>query len=184
MTRLASEIEQIILEHRLPVFEDELPDGEFVMPYYDGYSIVNLPATTAALFDIQLPGAIALPDELWKPFSGSVRCIVQVLIDALGYYRLQRAMSAGPETLFHQIDRRGGSQFPLTSVCPSTTTTALSSLWTGRMPIEHGMLGTRLFLRDQGLRANMIYFTPVGFNSPNILLDEGMEAGDFLPVPG
>jgi hypothetical protein len=46
------------------------------------------------------------------------------------------------------------------------------------------MLGTRLFLRDQSLRANMISFSPVGFEHREILLDEGLEPASFLPVPG
>jgi hypothetical protein len=181
---LAAKIEQKILEHRLPLLQDDLPAGELVMPHYDGYSIVNIPATTAAMLDVPLPGAPPLPQDVWRPFSEGVRCVVRIIIDALGYYRLQRFMTTEPDTSFHQLLRRGGYLFPLTSVCPSTTTTALSSLWTGRVPIEHGMLGTRLFLRDQGIRANLIFFSPVSFKSRNILLDEGMKPAEFLPVPG
>lgn len=184
MTGLASEIEQTILDHRLPLLDGNLPPGEFVMPHYEGYSIANVPGTTAALLDVQLSGANPIPDPVWSAFAGGVRCVVRVIIDALGYYRLQQFMAAEPDTLFHRLLRRGGQLVPLTSVCPSTTTTALSSLWTGRMPAEHGMLGTRLFLRDQGLRANMIYFSPVAFEQPNVLLDEGMKPAEFLPVPG
>ncbi len=184
MANLAVEIEQQILDHRLPLLDGELPVGEFILPLYDGYSIVNLPATTAALLGVQLPGAPPLPHDLWQAYAGSVRCVVRVIIDALGYYRLLRFMTAEPDTLFHRLLRRGGQLIPLTSVCPSTTTTALSSLWTGRTPVEHGMLGTRLFLRDRGLQANMIFFTPVGFERHNVLVDEGMEPAEFLSVPG
>jgi hypothetical protein len=184
MTGLASEIEQAILHHRLPSLDGALPFGEFVIPNYDGYSIANVPATTAALLGVQLPGANPIPDPVWEAYADGVRCVVRVIIDALGYYRLQQFMATEPDTLFHRLLRRGGQLVPLTSVCPSTTTTALSSLWTGRMPVEHGMLGTRLFLRDQGLRANMIYFTPVAFERQNVLLDEGLEPAEFLPVPG
>ena len=163
MANLAAEIEQAIRDHRLPLLDAALPSDEFVMPCYDTFSIVNLPATTAGLLGIPLPGAPPLPRDVWGSFAGGVRCVIRVLIDALGYLRLQRLMSAEPDSLFQRLLRRGGTLIPLTSVCPSTTTTALSSLWSGRTPAEHGMLGTRLFLRDQGLQANMIYFTPVGF---------------------
>jgi hypothetical protein len=184
MVNLAAEIEQTILDHRLPSLDGDLPEGEFVLPCYGGLSIVNVPATTAALLDVQLPGACPLPQEVWGPYAGGVRCVVRVVIDALGYRRLQRFMVQEPDTLFHRLLGQGGQLVPLTSVCPSTTTTALSSLWTGRLPVEHGLLGTRLFLRDQGLQANMISFTPVGFERRNALLEEGMEPGKFLPVPG
>lgn len=184
MDYLADEIESTLLSHRLPLLDGALPDGEFVMPYYGGYSIVNLPATSAALLGVRLPGAPPLPREVWEPFTGGVRCVVRIIVDALGYPRLRRIMAANPDTLFHRLLRQGGRLVPLTSVCPSTTTTALSSLWTGRMPVEHGMMGTRLFLRDRGLQANMIYFTPVSFDRRGVLLDEGMEPASFLPLPG
>jgi hypothetical protein len=184
MTNLADEIERTLFSHRLPLLDGALPDGEFVMPHYGGYSIVNVPATAAALLGIQLPGASPLPHEVWGPFAGGVRCVIRVIVDALGYPRLRRIMAAESNNLFHRLRHQGGRLIPLTSVCPSTTTTALSSLWTGRMPIEHGMMGTRLFLRDRGLQANMIYFTPVSFDRQGILLDEGMEPAKFLPLPG
>jgi hypothetical protein len=184
MANLAAQFEQEILEHRLPLLDGELPGGEFILPHYQGYSIANLPATTAALFDVRVSGTPPVPQEVWGSYAGDVHCVVQVLIDALGYHRLLRFMSGESDTLFHRLLRRGGQLIPLTSVCPSTTTTALSCLWTGRTPLEHGMLGTRLFLRDQGLQANMIYFTPVGFERHNVLLEEGMKPANFLPIAG
>lgn len=180
----APDIERTILKHRLPLLEDSLSSDEFVMPHYDGYSIVNAAATTAALFGIPFTGTPTLPRELWASLSNGVRCVVQILIDALGYYHLRRFMDKTGNSLFHRFEQNGGLLFPLTSVCPSTTTAALSSLWTGRTPIEHGMLGTRLFLRDQGLRANMIHFTPAGFLSHNVLVAEGIKPSEFLQVPG
>jgi hypothetical protein len=184
MTGSASQIEATLLDHHLPLLEGQLPLGEFVMPHFDGYSIANVPATTANLLGVRLPASKPIPEPVWKEYVGGVRCVVCVTIDALGYHRLQRFMDAETDTVFQRLAGRGGRLVPLTSVCPSTTTTALSSLWTGRTPVEHGMLGTRLFLRDQGVRANMIFFTPTAFQRPNVLLDEGMEPAQFLPVPG
>ncbi len=184
MADVAAKIEQAIRDHRLPLLDAALPSDEFVTPHYEGYSIVNLPATTAALLGIHLTGAPSLPRDVWEPFAGGVRCVIRVIVDALGYLRLRRLMAAEPDSVFHRLLRGGGQLIPLTSVCPSTTTTALSSLWSGRTPTEHGMLGTRLFLRDQGLQANMIYFTPVSFKRHGVLVEEGMEPASFLPIPG
>jgi hypothetical protein len=184
MPNLAAEIEEAIRGHRLPSLGGDLPQDEFILPHYEGLSIINLPATEAALLGVSLPGAPPIPRDVWGAFAGGVRCIVRVIIDALGYYHLQRIMATQPDSLFHQLLRRGGQFIPLTSVCPSTTTTALASLWTGQTPTSHGMLGTRLFLRDQGLRAHMIYFNPVGLGPSNLLLEGGMDAAQFLPTPG
>jgi hypothetical protein len=184
MAGLAAAIEREILTLELPLLDATLPKGEFVMPHYQGYSIVNIPATNAALLGIELPHSIPIPGSVWEPYADGVRCVVQIVIDALGYRRLQQHMALEPDSLFHRLLGGGGRLIPLTSVCPSTTTTALSSLWSGRLPIEHGMLGTRLFLRERGLQANMIYFSPVGFRHREILVEEGMDPGNFLPVPG
>jgi hypothetical protein len=184
MSDLAAQIERKLDDYRLAFRTERLPKNEFLVPHYDGYSIVNIPATAAALLGVPLPDLRPLAGEIWESFTGGVRCVVQIIIDALGYRRLQRHMAAEPDSPFHHLLHWGGQLIPLTSVCPSTTTSALSSLWTGRTPAEHGMLGTRLFLRDRGLRANMIFFTPVDFERHGLLVKEGMEPSAFLGVPG
>ncbi len=129
MTGLASQIERTLLDHHLPLLERQLPLGEFVMPHFGGYSIANVPATTAILLGVRLSGSKPIPEAVWQEFAGGVRCVVAVNIDALGYNRLQRFMDSEPDTVFQRLLGRGGQLVPLTSVCPSTTTTALSSLW-------------------------------------------------------
>jgi hypothetical protein len=57
MSDLAVEIEAAILAHRLPALDGNLAKGEFVLPNYAGFSIANLPATTAALLGVSFPGA-------------------------------------------------------------------------------------------------------------------------------
>ena len=94
MSDLAIEIEAAILAHRLPSLDGNLAKGEFVLPNYAGFSIANLPATTAALLGVPPPGAPPLPREVWGPFTGGVRCVVRVIVDALGYYRLRRRLPA------------------------------------------------------------------------------------------
>jgi len=40
---------------------------------------------------------------------------------------------------------------PLTSIVPSTTAAALTSLWTGRSAAEHGIAGYELWLKEYGI---------------------------------
>ncbi len=184
MSDLTAKIEKTIRAHRLPPLDDGLPEGEFVWPHYEGLSIANTPATSGALLGVKLPGAPPLPQEIWEPLAGGVRCVVRVLVDALGYLRLNRILAAEPEHPFHRLLERGARLVPLTSVVPSTTTTALTSLWTGRTPAEHGVLGTKLFLRSHSLRANMISFSPFGFSMADILTEFGLDPAQFVPRPG
>src|SRR5439155_9728139 len=54
-----------------------------------------------------------------------------------------------------------GTLAPLTSVFPSTTTAALTSLSTGLAPGRHGMLGYEMWLKEFGMTANMIQLQPM-----------------------
>ncbi len=61
----------------------------------------------------------------------------------------------------------------VTSVFPTTTTAALTSLFTARLPSEHGMLGYILFLKEFGFLTNMIELSPFGYRRD--LLKDRME---------
>jgi hypothetical protein len=182
MSDLTRQIEDAI-RHDVPAFAARLGE-DVVWPRYDGYSIANLPPTFAAILGVQLPApALApLPADLWHNLARDVRRVVFVLIDALGYRRLLRAVQADASSLWKPLIERGRF-FPLTSVFPSTTVAALSSLWTGLAPAQHGYLGTRLFLREYGVLAEMISLRPAVKGRAGELLDMGLEPDKFLPAP-
>jgi hypothetical protein len=79
---------------------------------------------------------------------------------------------------------QGSLMTALTSVVPSTTSAALTTLWTGRSPAEHGILGYELFLREFGMVTNMITHAPAAFDRrAGILYEAGFSPESFLPVP-
>ncbi len=180
MTNLADHIESVI-RHDAPSLA-MLSGDDVIWPRYDGYSIANLPATFAAILGAHIPGLPSLPADLWRDLAHDVRRIVFVLIDALGYRRFLRAIEADTDSLWRPLIERGRF-FPLTSVFPSTTVAALSSLWTGRAPSQHAYLGTRLFLRELGAVAEMISLKLVVKGRPGQLLEMGLEPEKFLPAP-
>ena len=179
---LAYQIESSI-RRDVPPFAAQLGD-DVVWPRYDGYAIANLPATFAAILGTQMPApALApLPADLWRDLGRDVRRIVFVLIDALGYRRFRRALEADSKSGWRPLVERGRF-FPLTSVFPSTTVAALSSLWTGLAPSQHGYLGTRLFLREYGALVDMISLKLVVNGVPGQLLTMGLDPDKFLPAP-
>ncbi|MCI0476903.1 MAG: alkaline phosphatase family protein, partial [Anaerolineales bacterium] len=133
---------------------------EFIAPNYGGRSIVNVPATIIRA----LGGHFHTPPldpEITKGFTTGVQRVVYVVADAMGYRRLLDALDANPQNGFHKLLQRGANLVPITSTFPSTTTAALTSLWSGYTPAEHGFIGFQLFLREQSVRANMIRFSPV-----------------------
>jgi hypothetical protein len=185
----ATTIEQALLSRQLP---DLLPPTEgWVLPHYDGLSIANLPPTIAALLGGTLlspPGTSPLgalpplPRELWADWADGLRRVVLVILDALGYRKLQELWSAGEGQPFAGL-AEAGRLVPLTSVFPSTTDAALVSLGTGRSPAEHGWLAYEMYLRELGIAANAILLCPVWTRQSDLLLGWGLEPETLVPVP-
>jgi hypothetical protein len=77
-----------------------------------------------------------------------------------------------------------GRLVPLTTVFPSTTNTVLTTLWTGYSPAAHGILAFELYLRELGVAASTLFFWPVHHRRRDELVDWGLDAEEFCPVPG
>ena len=102
---------------------------ERVLPAYGGRCI------TAAI-----PGLLAgVETELISDPVASAPTVVMLVIDGLGWHQLRRNRSLAP-VLAAANDRTP----PITTVAPSTTATALTSLTTGAAPSEHGLVGYRV----------------------------------------
>jgi len=158
-----------------------LPD-HFVLPDYTGYSIANIAPTIARVFDVNLEGpSPPLPECVWADVARDVECVVLLLLDAVGYLQLKGYMASEP-SLFTRLARQG-QFFPITSVFPSTTVSALTSIRTGRSPVDHGFLGTKLLLSEQGVLANMLKMAPAAYTGAGRLDKWGWEAADFVTVP-
>jgi len=164
-------------------FEGLALPPEFVAPHYRGCSIVNLTASVAQIFGAQ-KDRTPLDAAYLGSLPRGVRQVVMVMVDALGYQTLRRALAASRRNGLRCLLEAGGRLAPLTSVFPSTTTAALTSLWTGYTPAEHGFVGYQLFLREFSTRANMISFSPAATQGLGKyqLLDAGLQPEKFLPV--
>jgi len=180
---LATEFERRIRAPKLPGLTDSLSGEEFILPHYSGLSIANLPATLAGLLGRGLEGAEPpLPGDAWQALGEDVRCLVWVILDAVGYRSFRRLLDAG-DTIWGRLAQEG-TLVPLTSVFPSTTMAAMSSFWTGRAPGGHGFLGRKLFLSEFGVLADMIRLTLATRGRPGALLEWGWQPETFLPAPG
>lgn len=81
--------------------------------------------------------------------------VVLVVIDGLGWEQLEERRRLAP-TLAAMA---GG---PITTVCPTTTATALTSLTTGRPPSEHGVVGYRIRVLDNEVLNVLRWTTAAG----------------------
>lgn len=185
---LASEFEKTIRRNRLVSLETVFESEDFILPHYGGYSIANLGATIAGLLGKDVEDTLVkagleppLPRSVWGHMATGADCVVVVVLDAVGYLGFRRLLET-EETGFGQL-AEAGVLVPLTSVFPSTTMAAMSSIWTGRSPADHGFLGRRLFLSEYGFVADMIRLMPALHGEPGSLVDWGWEPETFIPVP-
>jgi hypothetical protein len=179
MPDLTSALLPDIRAYRLP--DLDLGPGA-VHPNYSGRSILNLPSTLDRWLGLT-PGPhapLAIPglDDL----AAGARQVVVCLLDALSLSRFTALLDGSGRALQPLV--ADGLLAPLTSVVPSTTTAALTTLWTGRSPAEHGILGYELLLREYGLVANMITLAPAAFDNQRGLLERaGVRPQSLLPLP-
>jgi predicted AlkP superfamily pyrophosphatase or phosphodiesterase len=166
--------------HRLPGFD--LGAG-FVYPDYSGQSILNIPNSICAALGVPAFGTPRLHADIMAPIEGSYQRVVLVLIDALAFHRL-RAWMQEPEFAVWKRISEAGILAPLTSVSPSTTCAALTSLWTSAAPAQHGIVGYELWLREYGVVANMILHSPFSFDrQPGSLAHAGFVPREFMNLP-
>ncbi|MBT3342654.1 MAG: hypothetical protein HN712_26575 [Gemmatimonadetes bacterium] len=146
----------------LAAVEAVAADGAGVVPDYDGGSIVNVPASILAAFGCQTPSAPLrhdLVDPALLDAPGGVACLV---VDALGSAQLQAGLDAGRAPHLQRLVDEVGPPGQLTSIFPSTTTAALTSLATAQPPAQHGILGHVLWLEQIQAACNVLHFAPVG----------------------
>jgi len=136
-----------------------------IYPFYDGLNLANIPNSICHWFGIPSlhPELIDLP-EISFP-TGQIKNIILLLIDGLSFERMRTWLE--DDKFSHKLNT--GWKFihenalftPLTSVIPSTTANALTCLWTGCFPGEHGVVGYEVFLKEYQAIVNMILQTPV-----------------------
>ena len=127
-----------------------------------------------------------LDSNLTHTLPGTYDEVILLVVDSLGmalYNRLLDHIQQNPpqsawKPLWEQI-----TIACLTSTCPSTTTTVLTSLWTGREASQHGLVGYEMWLQEYGVIANMISHAPVDqADDIGSLCKLGFDPLKFLPA--
>lgn len=178
MSDLTTELIESIRSYHLP--DLQLKD-DCIHPAYDGLSILNLPGSLSKWFGAESLPHQAIDIPALDDLAGGIQQVVCVLIDAVALHRFQQWVNQPKNRLAPWIDR--GVMGTLTSIVPSTTSAALTTLWTGRSPAEHSVLGYEIFLKEFGLIANMINHAPTAFEGrAGLLYNAGFNPDHFLPV--
>jgi hypothetical protein len=99
-----------------------------------------LPALDSASVAGVLPALLGARDDSWLPeMARTADAVVLFVLDGLGWHAVQEHAHLMP-TL---ATMEGGA---ITTVAPSTTATALTSIATGLAPAQHGIVGYRMLV--------------------------------------
>ncbi|MEA3327367.1 MAG: alkaline phosphatase family protein [Chloroflexota bacterium] len=180
MTELSSQILARIRNH----YVSTLPlDNEMVLPNYEGLSLANLPCTVAHLLNAPDFGSAPLDEDITEPLNGPYEKVVLLLVDALGYALFNRLLESQHDIFWKRYADQAIFS-PITSVCPSTTASALTTLWTGVGPAEHGIIGYEMWAREFGMVINNILHSPATSRGDvGGLSRAGFDPHTFLDTP-
>ncbi|MGK0740505.1 alkaline phosphatase family protein [Leucobacter sp. Z1108] len=121
-----------------------LPTGLAAVARGLGADPVELLARACKLAPSELGNNLVFDDGSLPP----LRSFVMVVVDGLGHANLQ-ARAAHARSISRLPSRR------IETVIPSTTGAALTTLTTGRLPGEHGLIGYRIRHPKQGLLSTL-----------------------------
>jgi len=143
-------------------------DSGFLYPCYEENCISNIPGTVLNLFGVKnrLP---CLPAEVTSGIDEADKIVVFVL-DDFGYNQFLRCYK---DNTFLNTLADKSKVYPLTSVFPSQTTNALTTLNTGLTPQEHGLFEYYIYLKEVDSVVNALRFKPLGSKK----IDEFIERG-------
>lgn len=164
----------------------ELPylSPELIFPRYDGYCVANLAATVAGwLGGEPAPGQLP-PLRDGDTFGDDFDHVLIVLIDGVGETQLTWLRTMIPDNPFLKRVEAEGIETRLTSIVPSSTAAALTSIWTGVPAGRHGLIGYDTFLKDYGMVVNFLAYSPVTLmHMPGLVENAGRSAEEmFEPV--
>jgi hypothetical protein len=135
---------------------------DILYPNYEGYGLANLtPSISRWLGGPSLPAPV-FSDAILSEFAPGYKRVVLLLVDALGYNQLVRLMEQG-QADFWQRNLAKGKLIPITSISPSTTSSALTTIWTGSTPKQHGIIGYEMWVKSLSMVINTILHSPITF---------------------
>lgn len=154
------------------------------LPAYRGRSLGNLTAGLArslAPSSLDFPPLPALAPEL-DPLDGRAPegPVVVLLVDGLGWSALTSSAARVPGGAASRWLPRSR---PITSVFPTTTTVALTSLSTGAAPAQHGVVGHRVYLPRFDAVVEMLRMSPLGVSAAETLVGPDWSPSAVSGVP-
>ena len=123
---------------------------DWTLPDYAGGSILNLASSLANHFGVRVPHA---PLRNALPLEG-IETVVLLIVDGLGQWQLEKHIADGDAPNLERLMQRDAQV--ITSVFPSTTMAAMTSIHTATPPAQSGWLGYTMWLEETQTLTEMI----------------------------
>jgi predicted AlkP superfamily pyrophosphatase or phosphodiesterase len=152
---------------------EDRTQGEVLYPCYQSYCLSQVPSAAADLVGIPQPGhaLVRLIRETIAPHQQPLKVVV-LLIDGFGWH--QWLQYAEHYDFFTRVTARG-TVAPITTVFPSTTAAALTTIHSGLTPQEHGLPEWWIYFDELDTIAASLPFTPLGGGGRDKLLEAGVK---------
>ncbi len=159
----------MILKEVEKVIQTQKKEGEFIYPFYEKYCFSNIPSTILNLFHVKTR-RFTLPEELYKVENPDK--ILVFLIDGLGY---DQWLKYSKEYNLFKILNEKGLVSPITTVFPSTTAAAITTINTGLTPQEHALPEWYVYFKEVGGVIATLPFTLIGEKGQDRLAEKGVD---------
>src|SRR5436190_727721 len=149
----------------LRTLDEQLRAVGAVAPDYTGRGLLGVPATVLDAFGVRTSDDPPPLTDLDPSLLDGARQIVVVLADGLGWSQMERFCADGVTPFIgHLIQRaraRDAAQLmEATTIFPSTTAAAITTLHTARTPQEHGNLAYFVWLEEFAQVTQMLRWGP------------------------
>jgi hypothetical protein len=160
----------------------------FRLPDYEGGGLVNIAATVLELCGARGPADPPPLRGIDQALLDGVRSVLVVLCDGLGSDQLQRLAAAGDVPFLARILDRAARHdaaqlIDATTIFPSTTAAAVTTMQTARTPQEHGNIAYFLWLEEFAVIAQMLRWGPAAQRRGSFFDDRAVDPRAYVKVP-
>lgn len=159
-----------LYNEKLGIFLEVARGRGDVLPAYGEKSLAEVPRTVLKLFGVDM-GRPSLRRELYEPYGKEFKKIVLLFVDGLGWDQFLHSRFC---PLFEALSKHG-SVSPITTVFPSTTAAAVTTVHTGLTPVEHGLPEWFVYFPELDRIIETLPFKPSGTKTFDSLRKRGVD---------
>jgi hypothetical protein len=160
----------------------------YALPDYDGGGLLNVAATILDLCGARRPADPPPLRGIDPALLRGVRTVILVMCDGLGSDQLKRLAQAGDVPFLARILERAArgeaaQLIDATTIFPSTTAAAITTVQTATSPQEHGNIAYFLWLEEFAMVAQMLRWGPAVQRRGSFFDDRAIDPRTYTKVP-